>query len=135
MICTAPITRGPQTGRTATGTIAGYRRHSEAREPACQDCADAWRRRTRDPRTERPPGPAAEPLDWRDEAACWGADPDLFFPEPHQSAEPAREICAECTVTAECLGYALRSHIGFGVWGGMSPDERRQTRRATRTLL
>ena len=39
--------------------------------------------------------PAPSPR-WRDRAACLGADPDLFFPQRGESAEPAREICAQC---------------------------------------
>jgi len=48
---------------------------------------------------------------WRDRAACIGADPDLFFPQRGESAEPAREICARCSVREACLDYALRNAI------------------------
>ena len=139
MICATPITKGPRVGQTATGTTAGYSRHIEAGEPACDACAAAWRTRKTRGRNTEPARFKPEPVrlidedDWRADAACWGVDSDLFFPEPHQSADPAREICAECPVAADCLGYALRSHIVHGVWGGKSPDERRQSRR-TRVL-
>src|SRR5438067_1814886 len=65
---------------------------------------------------------------WRDQAACLGADPDLFFPQRGESAEPAREICARCPVREACLDYALRNAITHGIWGGVSVRERRALR-------
>ena len=50
--------------------------------------------------------------------ACWGADPDLFFPLPGQSADPAKAICAACPVRAECLALARARGEQFGIWGG-----------------
>lgn len=38
----------------------------------------------------------------------------------------AKWICTErCTVTSECLDYALTNKIKHGVWGGTSQDERK----------
>ena len=54
-----------------------------------------------------------------DGPACWGADPDLFFPLPGQSADPARAICAGCHVRAECLALARARGEQFGIWGGV----------------
>jgi len=72
---------------------------------------------------------------WRDRAACIGADPDLFFPQRGESAEPAREICARCPVREACLDYALRNAITHGIWGGVSERERRALRsRRLRTM-
>ena len=51
--------------------------------------------------------------------ACWGADPDLFFPLPGESADPAQAICAGCAVRAECLARARVRGERFGVWGGV----------------
>ncbi|MDQ5816234.1 MAG: WhiB family transcriptional regulator [Actinomycetota bacterium] len=60
--------------------------------------------------------------------ACVGApDPDLWFPERGQSAEPARRICARCPVRPECLHWALEKDE-LGVWGGLSPRERKRLR-------
>jgi WhiB family redox-sensing transcriptional regulator len=57
---------------------------------------------------------------WRLAAACQSSDPDLFF--PLSSSGPsldqiarAKEICAECTVRAECLAFAMRTHQVHGV--------------------
>jgi hypothetical protein len=46
--------------------------------------------------------------DWRDDAACFGADPELFFPEGAKrqaalQAEVAKRICKSCVVVETCL--------------------------------
>lgn len=60
---------------------------------------------------------------WRDQAACAGADPDLFVPGlpgqpiPTRAREAAAMFCAHCPVTAECAADAeANRHIGL--WGG-----------------
>ena len=54
-----------------------------------------------------------------DGSACWGADPDLFFPLPYESTDPAKAICAGCAVRAECLALARARGEQFGIWGGV----------------
>ena len=54
-----------------------------------------------------------------DGPACWGADPDLFFPLPGEPADPATAICAACHVRAECLALARARGEQFGIWGGV----------------
>ena len=51
--------------------------------------------------------------------ACAGADPDLFFPLPGESADPAKAICAGCAIRAECLALARARGERFGIWGGV----------------
>ena len=77
------------------------------------------------------PGP------WADDALCAQTDPDIWFPEigGHREAAMARRICRACPVRTECLDYALAgadTWNGFttGIWGGTSPAERKQIRRA-----
>ena len=41
----------------------------------------------------------------------------------------AKAICGECLVSDECLDYAMRTRQEFGIWGGLTPLERRQRRR------
>lgn len=62
----------------------------------------------------------------RREAACRGR-PDPFF-DPAREVE-AKSVCAGCDVKWDCLGYALASNQNYGVWGGMTPEERRSVRR------
>ncbi len=50
----------------------------------------------------------------------------MWFPDPKEPAEAAKAVCAGCPVRDECLDYALASRQRFGVWGGMSEQERRR---------
>jgi WhiB family redox-sensing transcriptional regulator len=79
----------------------------------------------------RLPGPNADRWDWQLEGACRGEDPNLFFhPEGERgAAREAREvaakaICAQCPVMRECAEHALAVREPYGVWGGLSEDER-----------
>lgn len=68
---------------------------------------------------------------WRARAACKDADPELFFPPPsdaEKAARRAKAICAGCPVRPECLAEALGNRIEFGVWGGLTEDERKSER-------
>ncbi len=70
---------------------------------------------------------------WMMRAACAGIrDPDLFFPEStaESAYAPARDVCDRCPVAGDCLDYALAHGENFGVWGGLTPPERRRLRRA-----
>ena len=72
-----------------------------------------------------------KPEAWMDDAACAEVTPDIFFPE--QGAPPiaqVRAICESCPVRLACLEYAETEHIAWGVWGGLTPSERRRLRRA-----
>jgi WhiB family redox-sensing transcriptional regulator len=73
-------------------------------------------------------------MDWRDSAACLTVDPELFFPVGNtgpavDQIEKAKAVCARCTVTEQCLQYALETSQDSGVWGGLSEDERRALKR------
>jgi len=73
-------------------------------------------------------------MDWRFEAACLEYDPDLFFPIGNTGPaiaqiEDAKAVCRGCDVAETCLRWALDTHQDFGVWGGLSEDERRALKR------
>jgi len=79
----------------------------------------------------RLPGPNADIWDWQLEGACRGEDPGVFFhPEGERGpARAAREaaakaICARCPVINECATQALEIREPYGVWGGLSEDDR-----------
>lgn len=71
--------------------------------------------------------------DWRDSAACQGADLDLFFGVGYnETAEvrskreaKAKKICTGCPVRDACLNWALDTDIADGVWGGFGEAELR----------
>lgn len=89
----------------------------------------------------RPAGRAALAWDergWRRHAACRGEDPELFFPvgSPGPVLEQiaaAKALCAKCPVRAACLRFALETGQGYGIWGGLTEDERRNLRRRERS--
>jgi WhiB family transcriptional regulator, redox-sensing transcriptional regulator len=69
--------------------------------------------------------PARFAARWREQAACYGTDLDVFYPERGETAEPARQVCAACPVRQPCLNYALSNRIASGTWGGLTERERR----------
>ena len=72
--------------------------------------------------------------EWRDGAICRDTDPELFFPVGTTglavvAIDHAKRVCSQCTVTQECLDFALDTNQDSGIWGGLSEEERRQIRR------
>lgn len=68
---------------------------------------------------------------WQDHGACRGTDPAMFFhPQNERGASrirrerAAKRVCAECVVRLECADYAIRAREPYGVWGGLSEEER-----------
>ncbi|MFI7113929.1 WhiB family transcriptional regulator [Nonomuraea sp. NPDC050227] len=61
---------------------------------------------------------------WMDGAFCVEADPEAWFPEHGAPAGPAKRICAACPARAACLAYALAEDIPYGIYGGLTPQER-----------
>jgi WhiB family transcriptional regulator, redox-sensing transcriptional regulator len=71
---------------------------------------------------------------WWHRAACRGHQIDLFFPAGDTSPyaaqiKEAKAICARCPVHAECLQYALRRPEKYGIWAGLTEQERGRERR------
>ena len=75
-------------------------------------------------------------MQWQDDAACLNAqDPETFFPsgttgDAVYQIRAAKAVCATCPVRSLCLEFALSSRQDFGVWGGLTEDERRSLRRS-----
>lgn len=65
---------------------------------------------------------------WRLEALCAQTDPDLFFPEVGERNPAAKAVCGRCAVREECLAVALDRREPYGIWGGLSADERKKLR-------
>lgn len=73
--------------------------------------------------------------DWRDEAACVGEDPELFFPlsdtlVPGAEARAALAVCRRCPVLLPCRGWAVENGEDAGIWGATTAAQRRALRRA-----
>ncbi len=78
--------------------------------------------------------PREESLDWRDRAACLDEEPELFFPVGNTGPaalqiEEAKLVCRRCEVMDTCLKWAVETGQEYGVWGGMSEDERQALKR------
>ena len=74
-------------------------------------------------------------VNWREMAACRDTDPDLFFPNgigmaSQVQSDRAKAVCHVCLVVDRCLSFALRSGQDEGIWGGLTPEERQQSRRS-----
>lgn len=75
-------------------------------------------------------------MDWRHYAVCREEDPELLFPIGTTGPaliqiEEAKSVCRRCPVMEQCGQWALESGQDFGVWGGLSEDERRRKKRRT----
>ncbi|MBD0322502.1 MAG: WhiB family transcriptional regulator [Aldersonia sp.] len=83
--------------------------------------------------------PLAEPWDWQLQARCRVLGSETFFgPEGEPAVARARReraakrICAGCEVRTPCAAWALQFDESDGIWGGMTPNERRRARRFAR---
>lgn len=73
--------------------------------------------------------------EWRMQAACKKAGPELFFPDGYSlkyadAIDAAKAFCGRCVVREECLDYAITIRETNGIWGGATPNERRALIRA-----
>jgi WhiB family redox-sensing transcriptional regulator len=80
--------------------------------------------------------------DWRHRARCRDIDPELFFPvgitgPAGDQIGKAKAVCALCPVQGECLTWAMGagSQAQYGIWGGLTEEERRIWRRRRKTPL
>jgi WhiB family redox-sensing transcriptional regulator len=73
-----------------------------------------------------------EKPNWRDRALCVEVDPELWFPELGANSPAAKVICARCEVRAQCLAFAVAGNEQYGIWGGLSPMQRRPLHRGNR---
>jgi hypothetical protein len=58
-----------------------------------------------------------------EQAACTGADPDLFFSFKDRDIQQAKAICADCPIRERCLEHAV-AYEDAGTWGGYTAEER-----------
>jgi WhiB family transcriptional regulator, redox-sensing transcriptional regulator len=68
---------------------------------------------------------------WTATAACAEEGVAPMFPTEgdEKGIEYAKSICGRCPVREQCLSEALDRGESFGVWGGLTTDERRAMRR------
>jgi WhiB family redox-sensing transcriptional regulator len=75
----------------------------------------------------------AEAIRAHGEPPCATTDPELYFPPKGLQASieirMAKALCDTCPVKSECLTYALAAGEGYGIWGGLTTNERDRLRR------
>jgi WhiB family redox-sensing transcriptional regulator len=77
------------------------------------------------------PRPLASDWDWQQEAACREFPTEMFFhpdgergPRRKNRENAAKAVCASCPVIQACRKQALALHEPYGIWGGLSEDDR-----------
>jgi WhiB family redox-sensing transcriptional regulator len=72
--------------------------------------------------------------EWRKQAACANSDTEKFFPTKGKEARTqhvissARLVCARCPVRSECLEFAVKNSVMYGIWGGLTREERKKVK-------
>lgn len=63
-----------------------------------------------------------------DNTPCQTVDPEIFFPDPTDviGIEKAKTLCGNCDQEnkTKCLSFALTNRVRYGVWGGLTSEER-----------
>ena len=79
----------------------------------------------------RLPIPVMEEWEWQYKGACRDLDPEMFFhpdgergPRRRNRENAAKAVCAACPVIAACRAHALSVQEPYGIWGGLSEDDR-----------
>ncbi|WP_063771538.1 WhiB family transcriptional regulator [Streptacidiphilus albus] len=69
--------------------------------------------------------------EWQVDAACREVDARIFFHPPGERGaeyeardQAAKTVCERCAVREPCLRFALDTHEPYGVWGGLTVEER-----------
>ena len=82
------------------------------------------------------PEPVAALWEWQFQGLCRTTNPDIFFhpegergPSRRRREARAKAICEQCPVLRECREHALAVHEPYGVWGGMTEEERDEVHR------
>lgn len=61
---------------------------------------------------------------WEEHALCRGEHIDIFF-EHWNYEQRAKSVCNGCVVQEQCLLFAVQNGYWEGIWGGMTPEERK----------
>lgn len=79
----------------------------------------------------QPPRPIAGDWAWQVLGARRGLDVELFYhpagerrSTKQRRIDQAKAICQTCPVITECATWSLKTHEPYGVWGGLSEDDR-----------
>ena len=70
-------------------------------------------------------------MDWLEAALCKGLHADFFFPPldtkvPNHFYAVGKHVCNACPVWKECKDYGDSNDEVWGMWGGLSPQDRKR---------
>lgn len=89
----------------------------------------------------QPPDPAAArrwpPFAGQPGQACGPGNAELFYPPSGPGAgsanyNPGKAICARCPLRRPCRRWALATRQQHGLWGGLTPADRRAALRGSK---
>lgn len=91
----------------------------------CRRCRAERRKATREVASRGVPEQVEEDA-WREQAACQYEEGDAWFADKRNSEAVAHAlaVCAGCPVRAACADYADRTRQPWGIWGGVTADQR-----------
>jgi len=79
----------------------------------------------------RLPRPVASEREWQYQGACRDLPTEMFFhpdgergPRRANREAAAKAVCATCPVIEACRKHALAVQEPYGIWGGLSEDDR-----------
>ena len=79
----------------------------------------------------RLPRPVASEWEWQYQGACRDLPTEMFFhpdgergPRRSNRVATAKAVCATCPVIEACRKHALAVQEPYGIWGGLSEDDR-----------
>ncbi len=79
----------------------------------------------------RLPRPVASEWEWQYQGACRELPTEMFFhpdgergPRRANREANAKAVCAACPVIEACRRHALTVQEPYGIWGGLSEDDR-----------
>lgn len=79
----------------------------------------------------RSAGSARSAHAWQVGGVCREMDPSFFFPESEQHplrtafTAAAKAMCGRCPVLISCREHGLTANEPYGIWGGLTAQERR----------
>ena len=81
----------------------------------------------------RLPGQLADQWGWQIRGACRGVDSTVFFhPDFERGVEratrdaTAKDLCRSCPVMTQCRTHALHVNEPYGIWGGLTAQDRHE---------
>jgi len=79
----------------------------------------------------RLPRPVADEWEWQYQGVCRDLPSEMFFhpdgergPRRRNRENTAKAVCASCPVITACRAHALAVQEPYGIWGGLSEDDR-----------